>query len=58
MDLLPSVWNQVSKMKLIDEEDTNTICKAFDITPSNFWVIMHRTKLQLRDCIEKKTLNS
>jgi len=56
MDLLPAVWKQVSTMKLIDEEKTETICKAFDITPSNFWVIMHRAKLQLRDCIDK-TLN-
>jgi RNA polymerase sigma-70 factor (TIGR02943 family) len=55
MELLPSTWNQVSKMKLIDDEKTETICKAFDITPSNFWVIMHRAKLQLRDCIEKKS---
>lgn len=54
LDLLPTTWNQVSKMKLLDEEKTETICQAFDITPSNFWVIMHRAKLQLRDCIDKK----
>ena len=28
------------------------ICQELEITPSNFWQIVHRAKLQLRDCIE------
>lgn len=54
LSMLPPVWGQIAKMKWIDEENTETICKAFQITPSNLWVIMHRAKLQLRDCIEKR----
>jgi RNA polymerase sigma-70 factor (TIGR02943 family) len=54
LDKLPPQWKLISCMKLIEEENTETICKAFDINPSNFWVIMHRAKLQLRSCIEKK----
>lgn len=54
MELLPGTWNQISKLKLIDDEKTEVICKNFDITPSNLWVIIHRAKLQLRDCIDKK----
>ncbi|GBL35966.1 probable RNA polymerase sigma factor HI_1459 [Filimonas sp.] len=55
--LLPPIWHQISQMKRIDEEKTDLICKVFDITASNLWVIMHRTKMQLRDCIEKKSGN-
>lgn len=54
LELLPETWNRISKLKLIDEEKTEVICKNFDITPSNLWVIIHRAKLQLRDCIDKK----
>jgi RNA polymerase sigma-70 factor (ECF subfamily) len=28
------------------------ICQELGITPTNFWQIMHRAKLQLRECIE------
>lgn len=58
LSMLPPTWGQIAKMKWIDNESTETICKAFKITPSNLWVIMHRTKLQLRDCIEKRLLPS
>ena len=44
-------------MKMIDEEDSDTICKELGITPSNLWVILHRARLKMRDCLEKKWLN-
>ncbi len=40
-------------MKYIDEHETGFICKVLQITPSNYWVIIHRCKLQLRHCLEK-----
>jgi RNA polymerase sigma-70 factor (ECF subfamily) len=30
------------------------ICLEYEITNSNFWVIVHRAKIVLRDCLEKK----
>jgi RNA polymerase sigma-70 factor (TIGR02943 family) len=39
-------------MKYLDEEESETICKALDISPSNFWVIIHRAKLKMRDCLD------
>jgi len=44
-------------MRMIDEEDSDTICKELGITPSNLWVILHRARLKMRDCLEKKWLN-
>lgn len=39
-------------MKHLDDEDTDDICKELQITTSNYWVIIHRAKLQLRKCLE------
>ena len=44
--------------KYIDELESEEICKQLDVTTSNYWVIMHRTKLQLRQCVEKNWLNA
>jgi RNA polymerase sigma-70 factor (ECF subfamily) len=40
-------------MKHMDDAATETICKELKVTPSNFWVIIHRAKLNLRACIAK-----
>lgn len=39
-------------MKHLDDEDTDDICKELEITATNYWVIIHRAKLQLRKCME------
>lgn len=39
-------------MKHMEDVDTTEICKELSITASNYWVIMHRAKLQLRKCME------
>ena len=50
---LPVLWKAVFTMKHIDEEATDTICAELKVTPSNFWVIIHRAKLNLRACLQK-----
>lgn len=50
---LPVLWLSVFTMKHMDEESTDTICTALKVSPSNFWVIIHRTKLNLRACLQK-----
>ena len=40
-------------MKYIDEQESDFICKVLQITTSNYWVIVHRCKLNLRHCLEK-----
>ncbi len=44
--------------KYLDELDSEEICKLLDLTSSNYWVIMHRAKLQIRQCIEKNWINA
>lgn len=53
MGKLPSLWAEVFSMKYLDEENSTQICKDLNLTPSNYWVIIHRAKLTLRACLEK-----
>ena len=50
---LPKTWASVFSLKHLDEESSEEICKELEITPSNYWVILHRAKLQMRECLEK-----
>ena len=40
-------------MKYMEDPESEEICKVLDITPSNYWVLIHRAKLHLRKCLEK-----
>lgn len=53
MKKLPELWYAVFSMKHLDEESTEVICTALKVSPSNFWVIIHRSKLSLRACLQK-----
>ena len=53
MQKLPVLWKAVFTMKHIDEEGTDIICAEMKLTPANFWVIIHRAKLNLRACLQK-----
>jgi len=50
---LPVLWHSIFSMKHMDEMATETICQEMKVTQSNFWVIIHRAKLNLRACIQK-----
>jgi RNA polymerase sigma factor (sigma-70 family) len=57
IDKLPENWREILHAKFYDEKNGEEISKEFSITSSNFWVIIHRAKAQLRDCIDKKYLS-
>ena len=50
---LTELQNIVFTMKYLDDSDSETICKELNISSSNYWVLIHRAKLQLRQCLEK-----
>ncbi len=54
---LPSKWKGIVVDKLVEEKESEDVCNDHDITASNLWVIIHRAKVQLRDCLENKWLN-
>ncbi|GAA4240002.1 MULTISPECIES: sigma-70 family RNA polymerase sigma factor [Winogradskyella] len=49
---LPEKQADVFKMKTILGYDTETICNDLDITASNLWVIIHRARTALAECME------
>lgn len=53
MDKLPNTTAQVFFQREVMGEDTEAICKEFDITSSNCWVILHRARVALRECLDK-----
>lgn len=54
---LPAKWFSAVQMKYLLEKDGSEICKELDISPSNFWQILHRSKLKLKGCLERKMDN-
>ncbi|WP_426429468.1 sigma-70 family RNA polymerase sigma factor [Winogradskyella sp. HB-48] len=50
---LPQKQAEVFKMKTILDYDTETICNELDITSSNLWVLIHRARTALADCMEE-----
>ncbi len=50
---LKEVQSAVFAMKYLDGLDSEEICKELNISASNFWVLIHRAKLNLRACLEK-----
>ncbi len=43
-------------LKMIDETESDEVCKELGITSSNLWVMLHRARLKMRQCIESKWL--
>ena len=50
---LKELQNTVFSLKYLDGLECEEICKELNITPTNYWVIVHRAKVQLRTCLEK-----
>ncbi|SMB81121.1 RNA polymerase, sigma-24 subunit, ECF subfamily [Hymenobacter roseosalivarius DSM 11622] len=52
-DQLPTQHQAVFSLRFVEEVSGEEICQQLAITPANYWVILHRAKLQLRKCLEK-----
>ncbi len=50
---MPAKLVPVFVAKFLDEAEAEIICKEFNITSSNYWVILHRAKVLIRSCLEK-----
>ncbi|MGZ0015186.1 sigma-70 family RNA polymerase sigma factor [Yeosuana sp. AK3] len=54
MDDLPIHWKQAITSKYLTDKKADEICQDLNITVSNYWQIIHRAKLLLKKCLEKK----
>ena len=50
---LPKKQALVFAMKTIQGMETEDICKELGINPSNLWVMIHRARTALMDCLNK-----
>jgi RNA polymerase sigma-70 factor (ECF subfamily) len=39
-------------LREMDEMETSQICEALNISPNNLWVMLHRARMALRECLE------
>ena len=51
---LPQNQADVFVLSVMEEMDSDEICKELKITPSNMWVRMHRARLGLAKCVGSK----
>jgi len=56
LDTLNEKQATIFKMKTIDGFDTEAICNEYNITASNLWVIIHRARKAMAECLEKNWL--
>jgi RNA polymerase sigma-70 factor (ECF subfamily) len=57
MDDLPNNWRSILVSKYLLGKEGKEISKDLSITASNYWQILHRSKLMLKKCIEKYWLD-
>jgi len=55
---LPQNLAAIFTVREIEDWKTEDICKEFEITASNLWVMLHRARTQLRHCLEVNWFNS
>jgi len=49
---LPERVAQVFLLREVDDVNSEEICKDLEISPNNFWVMLHRARMGLRRCLE------
>lgn len=49
---LPERTARVFTMREVMDMSTGEICQELQITPTNCWVLLHRARLTLRECLE------
>lgn len=53
-DQLPTAQGRVFMMREWLELDTTEICKELQISATNLWVLLHRARLRLRECLQQR----
>ncbi|WP_117884104.1 sigma-70 family RNA polymerase sigma factor [Aureibaculum luteum] len=52
IDNLPEKWKTAITSKYLTDKKAKEICQDLGITVSNYWQIVHRAKLLLKECLE------
>jgi RNA polymerase sigma-70 factor (ECF subfamily) len=52
LDVLPPAQARVFMMREWLELSSDEVCKELAITTTNLWVLLHRARLRLRECLQ------
>jgi RNA polymerase sigma-70 factor (ECF subfamily) len=51
---LPDTQAATFQLKEIEQKSSEEVCKLLEISSSNLWVLMHRARLRLAECIKAR----
>lgn len=54
LQAVPGTAGRVFVLRELGGLEPEDICKDLAITKSNYWVLMHRARLRLRDCLDQR----
>lgn len=54
MDGLPESFRRAFALRELDGLKTEEICKILEVTTTNLWVMLHRARARLRNCLDNK----
>lgn len=52
LEELPVRWKFPMKMYYLEEKKASEVSQEFDISTTNLWKILQRSRMQLRECLE------
>lgn len=50
---LSPAMNACIRLKFLDEKKGEQVCQELGLTATNYWQLIHRAKIHLRNCLEK-----
>ncbi len=54
IDALPDLQRGAFTLCVMDDGDSSEVCKVLNVSTTNLYVLLHRARLRLRDCLDKK----
>lgn len=57
LEQLPQKWLMLIKLSYLEQKKFPEICQEVDISATNYWKILQRSRLQLRECLELNWFN-
>jgi len=52
LNRLPPKTAEAFSLSELEQTKSNEICKVLNITPTNLWSLLHRARVQLRQCLQ------
>lgn len=53
LDKLPARLNEVFVLRYLDEATGDDVCRELGLSPSNFWVMLHRARIRMWWCLSR-----